>query len=1285
MGLTANYPLSNAPTGRDAVPERPAGDRLSPDEWYDLIVQASADGSWFYDVENGAIHYSPSFLNIVDFSLDQGYCTPDEFMERIHPEDRDRYKRALGRHLRGDTEVFQSEIRVHGDSGEPRWILSRGIARRDKDGYAYCMFGSIVDITRRRQLEDSLRTVALSTVDQHAGPEFFESSVSYLAQTLNCDCAIIGKLDDPGSSVVRAVAVYQDGELKPNFEYDLAGTPCENVIGFDTCVYLENVAHMFPDDAMLADEGFQGYVGSPLIDSNGRPLGVIAALFRRPIPESSMTEDLLKIFAARVSAELERVRKEQELARSERRYRELYHHTPVMLHSIDRDGCLLAVSDYWLQCLGYTEAQVLGRRTTDFFTEASRRYAQEVVLPEFFRTGMSRSVPYQVVKADGDVIDVLLSAVTEFDDAGNIERSLVVMTDVTDQRRAEAEYRDIFNNATEGIYRTTLEGRLLRANPALVRMHGFETEAELIESVTDIAEQWYVNADDRARLTERMNREGRVTDFEVEIYRRATGERIWVIENGRAVYGDDGAVAYYEGTIHDVTERRRLEAEYRDIFDNVGEGIYRSTPDGKLVKANPALARLQGFDRPEDLMAAINNLNTDWYLDPGARRALRQRLDGQGYVDDFEAQIRPLNRDGSIWTSETVRVTRDSEGNVLYYEGMVRDVTAEHQSRELTQHRNTVLELIARDASLDEILHEIAAIADKQRKTLSAGIFLIREGRLHSAAASSGSEPCIRAVNGKTPGEVGGAIQAALHGEHEVVESGLEEGSDATGGFTALMRRSGYRSLLATPIRDQQGTVLGVVAACARQSRGKGRASREVLQEMAQMASIAIEQHRLAEALRHQAHYDSLTGLPNRALLSDRLDQAIQEANRGGYPVGVLLLDLDEFKLVNDSLGHSAGDQLLQEVSASLRECLRAGDTVARLGGDEFVMIVPLKHGGESCTDVAERLLATLQNNFRVAGREVKARPSIGISLYPQDGHTPEILLQASDTAMYAAKHTGKNQYRYFAERMNRQVSERLQIESELQDAIRNNELELHYQPRIVLDTETYCGAEALLRWRHPERGLLSAFKFIGIAERGPLISEIDRIVLRQAAERLAAWQREGRELVLSVNVSARELHADGFAADVALTLERAGVDPSGLELEITENVLMRDYERTRRQLVALKERAPGLRIAVDDFGSGYSSLNYLRQLPIDTLKIDGSFVTDLGQTDDATAGAIAKTIVDLGHNLGLTVVAEGVETREQAECLRQYGCHQAQGFFYDKPLPASEFERRFPAPPTKA
>jgi len=1102
---------------------------------------------------------------------------------------------------------------------------------------------------------------------------------------------------------------------------------------------------------------------------------------------------------------------EQELARSEARYRTLYHRTPIMLHSIDHEGRLVAVSGFWLENLGYTEEEVIGRRSVEFLTAESARRAREEVLPEFFRTGQCSNVSYQVVRADGSVIDVLLSAVAQYDEEGNIEHSLAVMTDVTEQRRAEAEYRDLFNNASEGIYRTSRDGRLLRANPALVHLHGFETEQELIDATTDLGSQWYVKPGDRRKILSGLERDGAVERFECEMYRVATGERIWVSENARTVRDGDGSIRHFEGTIvdiservrkdrelahsesrfrtlyhntpvmlfstdargmiidvndfwmsqlgfrredvigrsildfftrasraradkqylptlledgsvkeheyrlrrqdgeirdtllsssvvrdengevdrilsvlADVTERRQLEAEYRDIFENSSEGMFRSTPEGKLLRANPALARIQGFERPEELLEAVEDLGGDWYVDPAARERMQHMLHTQGYVDGFEAEVRPLNAEGRIWTSETVHVTRNARGEILYYEGTVRDITAEYKAREMARHRNTVLEMIARDDAVTGIMYEIVGIAEQQQERLTAAIFLLRHGRLYSAAAPGLSNSCIEALDGATPSEVGGTIEQVLHSDDEVIEPNVSQFDRGENRFIDAMDASGYGALMVTPIRDQEGTMLGLLAGFTRDARHLDRNCRDMLREMAQITSIAIEQHRLSEALMRQAQYDPLTELPNRALLSDRLERSVRDAERAGHHVGVLLLDLDEFKLVNDSLGHSAGDELLKEVASRLQGCLRGGDTVARLGGDEFVVVVPLQRGSEYCTDIAERVLAALQAPVCIADQEIAARPSMGISIFPQDGRTPETLLKAADTAMYAAKHAGKNQYRYFAENMNRKVSDRLKVESELHDAIRNGELELHFQPRVSLATGAISGAEGLLRWHHPERGVLLPGAFIEIAERSPLIGKIDRLVLEQAMRQAAIVQQDGHGLIISVNLSASELHADGFAAHVTQLIEAVGIDPSGLELEITESMLMRDFDRASAQLLEIKERAPGLRIAIDDFGSGYSSLNYLRHLPVDTLKIDRSFVVGLVEGDE-TAAAIAKTIVELAHNLGMTVVGEGVELVEQARMLRQFGCEEAQGFLFDPALPIDEFRRRLATPTTYA
>jgi diguanylate cyclase (GGDEF)-like protein/PAS domain S-box-containing protein len=1345
---------------------------------FDAIFRDSSETLIVTDTERRIQMVNPAFTEMLGYSAEEVLGEPTITIYADAEDHRrvgDSYRERMAS---GDAGTRTHLVHLRGKEGRDFYAESVTDVLYDADGNHMGYVGLLRDVTERKAAEEELdRQRALyanlvestSAILWEADPETFvytfvsgesEKLLGYTPEDWTSDPEFWTKHMHP-----------EDREWAPGF--------CA-----DTTARLEG--HTF-DYRMIAKDGRTVWLRDivTVLVEDGRPSKLVGVMI--DITETKQIE--------------------QDLARSEARYRTLYHRTPVMLHSIDREGRLIAVSGYWLENLGYTEDQVLDRPSSDFLTEESARHAREDVLPEFFRTGRCENVSYQVVRADGTIVDVLLSAVAEYDDQGDIEHSLAVMTDVTEQRRIEAEYRDLFNNASEGIYRTSYEGRLVRANPALVHLHGFEAEQELIDATTDLGTQWYANAEDRREIVSRLERDGTVEHFEFEMYRVATGERIWVSENARTVYDDDGTVRYFEGTIvdissrvrkdrelarsearfrtlyqntpvmlfstdgdgliidineywltqlgyvrdevigrsifelfthasrtraereylpqlreqgtveeqeyrirrkdgeirdilisssalqgdedeatgvlsviTDVTERRRLEAEYRDIFDNSSEGMYRSTPAGDLLRANPALARMQGLGSPEELLAAVEDLNTDWYVDPNARDRMENMLHKHGYVDGFEAEVKPLNADGRIWTSETVHVTRNARGEILYYEGTVRDITAQYKAREMARHRNTVLEMIARDDPVTGIMYEIVGIAEQQQERLTAAIFLLRHGRLYSAAAPGLSNSCIEAVDGASPSELCGTIQEALHSDHEVVEPdlyGLPEGENP---FVDAMTASGYGAIMVTPIRDQEGTVLGVLAGFAKDVRNLDRNCTDMLREMAQITSIAIEQHRLSEALMRQAQYDPLTELPNRALLSDRLERAVRDAERAGHNVGVILLDLDEFKLVNDSLGHSAGDELLQEVASRLQGCLRGGDTVARLGGDEFVVVVPLQRGIEYCADIAERILGSLQKTVCVANQEIAARPSMGISIFPQDGRTPEVLLKAADTAMYAAKNAGKNQYHYFAENMNRKVSDRLKIESELHDAIRDGTLELHYQPRVSLATGTICGAEGLLRWQHPERGLLLPGAFIEVAERSPLIGEIDRLVIEQAVHQIAALQHEGHRLIMSVNLSASELHADGFAIQVAHLLEEAGVDPSGLELEITESMLMRDFERASAQLLELKERAPGLRIAIDDFGSGYSSLNYLRHLPVDTLKIDRSFVVGLVEGDD-TAAAIAKTIVELAHNLNMTVVGEGVEIGQQARLLRQFGCEEAQGFLFDPALPIREFRQRLSTP----
>jgi diguanylate cyclase (GGDEF)-like protein/PAS domain S-box-containing protein len=432
------------------------------------------------------------------------------------------------------------------------------------------------------------------------------------------------------------------------------------------------------------------------------------------------------------------------------------------------------------------------------------------------------------------------------------------------------------------------------------------------------------------------------------------------------------------------------------------------------------------------------------------------------------------------------------------------------------------------------------------------------------------------------------------------------------------------------------------------------------------------ERKRAEEQIKSLAYVDSLTGLPNRLLFNDRVTMAVAHAHRHGHRLAVIFLDLDRFKTINDSLGHSLGDRLLQGVAERLQGSVREGDTVARLGGDEFILLLPEITRGLDVVNVAEKIREALRHPFRLEGRELFATASMGVSLYPDDGIDAETLVKNADVAMYRAKEHGRDNYRLYAPAMNATALERLALESSLRKALGRGELVVYYQPLVDLRFGRIHGVEALLRWRHPEKGLLAPSEFIPLAELTGLILGIGSWVLRTACAQVKSWQARGhRELSVAVNISARQFGRPDLVETVKRALRETGLEPRFLDLEITESNAMQNAENTIHTLNELK--AIGVRISIDDFGIGYSSLSYLKRLPIDTLKIDQSFVRDI--TVDPDDAAIATAVIAMAHTLKLKVVAEGVETEGQGVFLAARHCDRMQGYLFSAPLPAEDVE----------
>jgi diguanylate cyclase (GGDEF)-like protein len=430
--------------------------------------------------------------------------------------------------------------------------------------------------------------------------------------------------------------------------------------------------------------------------------------------------------------------------------------------------------------------------------------------------------------------------------------------------------------------------------------------------------------------------------------------------------------------------------------------------------------------------------------------------------------------------------------------------------------------------------------------------------------------------------------------------------------------------------------------------------------------------------LQRLAHYDPITGLPNRLLFMDRLQQAIAQAQRNERLAAVMLLDLDRFKAVNDSFGHSMGDLLLMGVATRLVGCVRSDDTVARLGGDEFTVLLPEIRYIHDAATVAAKILNALAEPFALGGHETYVNASVGIALYPFHDDI-ETLLKCADTAMYRAKEHGGNQYEFYAAEMSDSTPRRLSMESALRRAVERHELTLHYQPQVDIVSGRIVGIEALLRWQHPELGLVPPCEFIALAIESGQILPIGEWVLHSACAQAKSWQDAGLPpLRVAVNVCVRQFHQLNFAERVGKTLEDTGLDSGWLELEMTESTLMQNTQTAMTMLGELKTM--GVQLSVDDFGTGYSSLAYLKRFPIDALKIDGSFVCDIGtDPDDA---AIVKAIIALAHNLDIRVVAEAVETEQQLAFLREHRCHEVQGFLLGRPVPAQQLTRQLMAAP---
>ncbi|HEY5611203.1 MAG TPA: EAL domain-containing protein [Thermoanaerobaculia bacterium] len=792
-----------------------------------------------------------------------------------------------------------------------------------------------------------------------------------------------------------------------------------------------------------------------------------------------------------------------------------------------------------------------------------------------------------------------------------------------DLRESEQRYRQMFeNNRAVKLLIDPTDGRILDANRAACDFYGYALEDLKQKSIKDIntlppdevsAEMQAVAAKKRSYFRFR--------------HRLASGE-IRDVEVHSGPLELRGKTLLFS-IVNDVTERataeqalRDSEKKYRFIVDLAPVAIYQSSWSGRVLTANTAMARMLGYDSPDELLKL--DMGREVYFDPNERAALIEKHKERGSAADLEVRWR--KRDGTpIWVQLSAHAITNRETERTYFEGFAFDITERKKAEQTLQKQSAAIE-----TSIDGV----TVLDDRGRVTYANDAFR----RLFGYATRD-----------EVLGERWTAFLEPSERRRFFVEI-LPEFTQNRGwrGETIGCKRNGLhfpQEISATAIGD--GSTVCIV--------------RDI-----------TERTYAEEQIKHLAYHDALTGLPNRLLFKDRLTVALSHAQRERRSVAVLFIDLDRFKVINDSLGHNVGDYLLQAVAGRIQSCLRESDTVARLGGDEFTILLSDLAKSDDAAYIARKILESVRLPFHISDRELYVTTSIGISLFPDDGLLAETLIKNADTAMYQAKELGRDNSQLFNATINAKALERLAVENGLRKAVINEEFVVYYQPIFDLRNGRIHGMEALLRWQHPTLGLIQPNDFIPVAEGTGLMVPIGLWALRTAAMQAQQWTLKGfNNLTLAVNLSVCQLQQPDLIERVKEVLEETGLPPKRIELEITESTAMQRPEQSIATLEELKKL--GIRISLDDFGIGHSSLSYLKRFPIDTLKIDQSFVRDM--TADPDTAAIVTAIIAMGHMLRLSVTAEGVETEAQRAFLTAHRCDQMQGFLFRPPLPTEEFE----------
>jgi diguanylate cyclase (GGDEF)-like protein/PAS domain S-box-containing protein len=927
---------------------------------------------------------------------------------------------------------------------------------------------------------------------------------------------------------------------------------------------------------------------------------------------------------------------QQELQKREKQYRTLVRNSP-------RTAVLLFDQD-----LRYTLADGEQLKKHNFTREMfENKTIWEVFPPEIsgeWEGAYRRALAGEnvSVEQETEIGTLQINVVPVRDENGDIFAGMAMWQDITERKKAELDlleselrYRNLFENANDIIYIHDLEGNYISLNHEAERVFGYSHDEILSMNIKQIVVPDHLKMA-RRKMAKKLRGGSKQTAYEVDCVTKE-GKRLTLEVNSGTIYNGDTPIAI-QGIARDVTQRKqteealkRSEEQYRELFENANDLIYTHDLTGNFTSLNRAGEVITGYPREEALKTNISDIVAPEFLQ-AARTMTVRKVEGEAPTT-YELEI--IAKDGHRVSLELSTRLIVQDGKPVGVQGVGRDITERKRSEEALR------------------------ASERQYRMLGEGLI-----HLVWTAHPSGK---LEYVNKRTVDYFGSTFEEVIgEGWQNVVHP--DDLSSCVDQWSHSLR-TGEDYEAEYRLRRHDGQYRWHVARATAGLDAEGK----VIKWFGTSTDIDAEKA-VEEKLNHYARHDPLTNLPNRVEFMNHLIQAVERASGNDYArFAVLFLDLDRFKVVNDSLGHAVGDKLLIAIADRLKACVRPGDVVARLGGDEFTILLNRTGPIGDVARVAERLQAKLSAPFKLGNYEVFTTASIGIVISDEVPRNPEDFLRDADAAMYRAKESGKARYEIFDREMHVRNMNLLQVETDLRHAVDRDEFEVFYQPIVNLEGGQIREFEALIRWRHPKHGLIAPKEFIGVAEETGLIIPIGRWILEESCRQTAVWQEQfDFPLSISVNLSAKQLMHPSLTAQVREILEQTGLNSQSLKLEVTESTVM---EHSETSLSVLSElNTLGVSLSTDDFGTGYSSLSYLHHFPFDRLKIDRSFISKMDE--DEKSSAIVKTILMLGENLKMEVVAEGIETRSQYELLHRQGCRLGQGYLFSRPVCAADAER---------